>query len=138
MNSLLQTPSRQGLIQQWLQSQNLELTQEGASQAHANARWTIAFDQVRVHLMELNSQHVLVQARVTDIPSQANESEKLLIRAMQTASARMNMTDVGLSADADGTALWLQVQVPTHSPVHHLNQAVQRLVNEVELWRHAL
>jgi hypothetical protein len=138
MNIYIQTKSHQGLIQQWLESQQFAWHQEGSGLPAGQARWTIAFDQVRVHLMELSTQLVLLQARVIDIPSQPSDSEKLITRAMQTASARMNTTDVGLSVDADGSALWLQVQLPTESTLNQMTQAVQRLVNEVELWRHAL
>lgn len=138
MNTLLSTSSSLSLIQQWLRNQNLPFTADDAVPSKGQGRWAIVFDQVRVHLMELHTGHVLLQARVTDVPANASDSEKLVTRAMQTASARMTMTDVGLSVDADGTAMWLQVQLPTHSTTHDLTQAVQRLVNEVELWRHAL
>ncbi len=138
MNTIAKTYSNQGLIAQWLQSQDVAGSPEGSGHAQGQGRWVIAFDQVRVHLMELNDKIILLQARVMDIPSQAGTSEKLLTRAMQTASARLNTSPTGLSVDADGSALWLQVQLPTDSSINQMTQAVQGLINEVELWRHAL
>lgn len=138
MNTLMSTPSRQGLIPQWIQSLNLPLPADSAAQLQGQGRWSVTFDQVRVHLLALHDDQVLVQARVTDVPSTPSESEKLMTRALQTASARMRETDVGLCADADGSALWLQVRLPTRSASHQLHQAVERLVQEVELWRRVL
>lgn len=134
MNTLMSTPSRQGLIPQWIQSLNLP----DADQPLGQDRWSVTFDQVRVHLMALHDDQVLLQARITDVPSSPSESEKLLTRALQTASARMRETDVGLCADEDGSALWLQVRLPARSATHQLNQAVERVVQEVELWRRVL
>jgi hypothetical protein len=138
MNPIAKTYSNQGLIAQWLQNQHVAGSQEGSGHAQGQGRWVIAFDQVRVHLMELNEKLILLQARVMDIPNQGNASEKLLTRAMQTSCARLNTSPTGLCVDADGAALWLQVQLPTDSSLNQMTQAVQGLINEVELWRHAL
>jgi Tir chaperone protein (CesT) family len=134
----MSAPSRQGLIPQWIQSLNLPLPVDGTGQPQDQGRWSVTFDQVRVHLLALHDDQVLLQARIIDVPSIASESEKLLTRALQTASARMRETDVGLCADPDGSALWLQVRLPKRSATHQLHQAVQRLVQEVELWRRVL
>ncbi len=134
----MSTPSRQGLIPQWIQGLNLPQPADSAELPQHQGRWSVTFDQVRVHLLALHDDQVLLQARIIDLPSNPRESEKLLTRALQTASARMRETDVGLCADADGSALWLQVRLPSRSASHQLNQAVERLVQEVELWRRVL
>ena len=125
--------SRHSLIARWADEQSLAQPTGGTA-----ARLAMTVDRVRVHLIELPSQNVLIEARITDLPLAAGAREKLLQRALSAATSRMHHSNLTLVADHEGNALCLQSRVEAQADLPTLSHAIERLVNEIELWRAAL
>jgi hypothetical protein len=119
------------LIERWAQTQDLgPLTQ--------TKRLAVTFDQSRVHLIELPTQQLLLEARVCDLPVQASERERTLERVLTIALARSRASSSHVMVDSDASAFWLQRCLPAGADVPDLDLAVEGLVNDIELWRTAL
>ena len=126
------TQRRQSLIDHWATEQGL------TEKKPAQGKLTVTFDQVRVHLSELPNLRIVAQARIVDLPLNERDRERLVERALRTATGRMRDSGVALTAHPQASALWLQTQVPDNADTAALSQAVENLVNEVEFWRMAL
>jgi hypothetical protein len=99
---------------------------------------SLSFDSVRVHLHVLGSGAILLEARLCDLPEAPTARDQLLMRLGRTSLGRMRDNPAVLSVDADGSAAWLQRRVQPAIPPHELDEAVEALVNEIELWRSLL
>jgi hypothetical protein len=119
------------LIERWAQSQEL-------GPVPNNRKFAFNLDQVRVHLLELNPGQVVLEARICDVPVAPNEREKTIQRAMQIGLARARPSSSHLMVDSDQSAFWLQRKAPKGADLAELDQEVEALVNDIELWRTAL
>jgi hypothetical protein len=128
--------SHNDLISRWVVAQNLMTAEQATSQSID--RFALSVDSVRVHLIEISAGRVLCEARVLDMPLAEREKTELLERMMKAATARMRLTSFTLSVDANEAAFWLQTSVQADAELDHVSQAVERLTQEVELWRKAL
>ena len=128
--------SHNDLISRWAVAQNLMTAEQAAGQSIE--RFAVSVDSVRVHLVEISAGRVLVEARVLDMPLPEREKSELLERMMKAATARMRLTGITLSVDANEAAFWLQSSVQADADIEYVSQAVAQLTQEVELWRKAL
>lgn len=99
---------------------------------------SLSFDSVRVHLNVLGGDAILLEARVCDLPGSPSARDRLLLQLGRTSLGRMRDNPAALSVDTDGAAAWLQRRIPPSVLPHQLDEAVEALVNEVELWRSLL
>lgn len=118
------------LIERWAQAQDL-------GPVSNNRKFSVTFDQVRLHLLETHPGLVVVQARVSDIPVQPTQRERAIERAMHIAFAQANKSSSNLTVDEDQSAFWLQRQLDMGARLEELDQAVEGLINDIELWRTA-
>ena len=96
---------------------------------------SVSFDRVRVHLSELPNHMLLVESRVCDLPPTPTEQDRVVTRLLGLSLARMQSNRASLCVDSDRNALWLQRRLKNESTTDQLNEAVEALVNEVDLWR---
>lgn len=101
-------------------------------------RASITFDSVRVHLNLIAGGVILAEARICDLPGDSTGLDRVLFRLTGVSLARMGENAAVLSVDTDGAACWLQRRLSATMPVYEFGDAVEALVNEVELWRAAL
>ncbi len=128
--------SHNDLISHWAVAQNLMTAEQAAGQNID--RLAVSVDTVRVHLVEISAGRVLLEARVLDMPLAEREKTEMLERMMKAATARMRLTGITLSVDANESAFWLQSSVQADAEIERVSQAVAQLTQEVELWRKAL
>lgn len=119
------------LIERWAQAQDL-------GPVNNNRKFAVTFDQVRVHLLEIHPGQVILQARVCDIPGPVAQREQTIERAMRIALAQARTSSSNLSVDEEQSAFWLQRRVGSGADLQDLDQAVECLINDIELWRTAL
>ncbi len=119
------------LIERWASSQDL-------GPVANNRKFAVNLDQVRVHLLELHAGQVVLEARICDVPTTPNEREKIIARAMQIGLARARTSASHLVVDSDQSAFWLQRRAKPGADTPDLDQEVEHLVNDIELWRTAL
>lgn len=101
-------------------------------------RASVTFDAVRLHLQLLPGGQVMAEARICDLPSSPNERDRVLTRLAQVSLGRLRNNPAVLSVDSDAAAAWLQYRIGQSFQLHELDEAVEVMVNEVELWRAAL
>ena len=121
------------LIQKWAAENSISVP-GGVSPE----RLSLTIDRVRVHLVALRSREILVEARVMDLPEADSQRDKLLERVMRNATARMRDSAMTLTVDADAVSIWLQTRVGIEAFTDQLDQAIAKLVSEVEMWRGVL
>ncbi len=124
---------KHSVIDLWAADQGLTLDTRGARR-----QVSLTVDQVRLHIREQASGHVLMQARVADIPLAERPREDMLSHALGVASGRLHGSACVLATDLDAGSLQLQLQVPPGTDVSALDKAIEHLVNEVEVWRVAI
>jgi hypothetical protein len=124
---------KHSVIDLWATEHGLSLDTRGARRQVA-----LTVDKVRLHMREQASGHVLLQARVADIPAAERPREDMLLHALGVAAGRMRSSACVLATDLDADSLHLQLQAALGSDVQALDLAVEHLVNEVEVWRLAL
>lgn len=98
----------------------------------------IVVDNVRVSLAELPSGMLVIESKLIALPLSERERDTLVERTARLALGRLRYSRARLVADADASALWLQLVLPGMASDEHISQAVEDLVNEVERWRKAL
>jgi len=96
---------------------------------------SVNFDQVRVHLSELPNLLLLVESRVCDLPTTLAEQDRVVTRLLGLSLARMQSNRASLCVDSERNALWLQRSLTNDITTDQLNEAVEALVNEIDLWR---
>jgi len=126
------SPSVQ-VINDWIRQNQLPV-----SLPWTGPRASLTFDAVRLHLQLLAGGIVMAEARICDLPAAPTERDRLLSRLAQISLARMRDNRAVLSVDVDGAAAWLQRRIGQSFQLHELDEAVEAMVNEVELWRSAL
>ena len=99
---------------------------------------SLSFDTVRVHLHLLSGGVILLEARICDLPEAPSARDKLMLRLTGTSLGRLRENPAVLSVDGDGASAWLQRRILPGIALHELDEAVEALVNEVELWRSLL
>ena len=99
---------------------------------------SLTFDSVRVQLHVMGSGTILLEARLCDLPESLSARDQLLMRLGRISLGRMRDNAAVLSVDVNGSAAWLQRRVQPAVPPHELDEAVEALVNEIELWRSML
>ncbi len=117
-------------LEHWAQGHGLTL--EAARQS---GRLAITLDRVRVLLSPQAPHGWLLQARITDLPTETRQREQLVERAAAAATARMAVSASALVVDPDGSALWLQSHLPQDAQVAALETCLERLANDIEFWR---
>lgn len=118
------------LIAEWARTAGLDLGAIGPSRQ----AW-ITLDRVRVQLLELPSQGILLESRISDLPMASPERDRMVHNAMLAATGRMRDSPVVLCANEDASALVLQLQIPSGADVPTLDAALAKFVNEVDVWR---
>lgn len=118
------------LIADWARTAGLDLGSVGPSR-----QVPINLDRVRVQLLELPSQGILLESRISDLPMAESERDRMVHNAMLAATGRMRDSPVVLCANEDASALVLQLQIPSGADVPTLDAALAQLVNEVDVWR---
>lgn len=126
-------PAPSNLIQKWAAEHDISVA-GGVSPE----RLSLTIDRVRVHLVALRSREILVEARVIDLPEAGVQRDKLLERVMTSATARMRDSAMTLTVDANAVSIWLQTRVGIEAFTDQLDQAIAKLVSEVEMWRGVL
>ena len=119
------------LLERWAQSQQL-------GPVSNSRRFSVTFDQVRLHLIELHPGQVVLQARICDLPTATTQRERTTERALHIALARARASHSHLMVDEDQSAFWLQRRARPGADVSDLDQEVEGLINDIELWRTAL
>jgi len=99
---------------------------------------SLSFDAVRVHLHLLGAGVILLEARLCDLPEAPSMRDKLMLRLTRTSLGRLRENRAVLSVDGDSAAAWLQRRILPGIALHEFDEAVEALVNEVELWRSLL
>ena len=118
------------LIAEWARTAGLDL----GTVSPSRQVW-INLDRVRVQLLELPSQGILLESRISDLPMAESERDRMVHNAMLVATGRMRDSPVVLCANEDASALVLQLQIPSGADVPTLDKALAKLVNEVDVWR---
>jgi hypothetical protein len=118
------------LISDWARSAGIDLGLVGAAR-HV----TVTFDRVRLHLLELPGRGTLLESRIADLPMSPSERDRMVQSAMSGATGRMRDSPVVLCVNEESSALMLQLRVPLGADVQIFGAAVEKMVNEVDLWR---
>lgn len=98
----------------------------------------LTIDTARVHLRRIQGGQLMVEGRVCDLPETATVRSRLVERALQLSLARSRTSLCHPAVDEDQSALWLQQRIDAPDDLNAVDQAVEDLVNEIELWRRAL
>lgn len=117
-------------IEDWAKSNGYELTRDPSS-----TRLSLTFDSVRTHFHVLAGNTILLEARLCDLPQGLNDRERVLDRAMTVSAGRLRDNPSILSCDDSRSALWLQRRLPGGISTTSLDEAVEQLVNEIDMWR---
>lgn len=118
-------------IERWARHMGLPAPQQADHLA-------LTIDKARVHLRHIQSGQLMVEGRVCDLPETASVRSRLVERALQLSLARSRASLCHPAVDENQSALWLQQRIDAPDDLHALDQAVEDLVNEIELWRQAL
>lgn len=117
-------------VDAWLRANGYAATRDPGS-----SRVSISFDSVRTHFHVLPGNNLLLEARLCDLPSSMSERDRVVERAMTISAGRMRDNPASLACDEELAALWLQRRLPGSITTEKLDEAVEHLVNEVEMWR---
>ena len=119
------------LIERWAQSLDL-------GPVSNNRRFAVTFDQVRLHVVEIYPGQVAIEARICDLPTPATVRDRTIERMLKIALGRARASANHVMVDEDQSAFWLQHRLPAGSDLAELELAVERLINDIDLWRQAL
>lgn len=118
-------------IERWAQHMGLPAPDQPSQLA-------LTVDAARVHLRSIQAGQLMVEARVCDLPETPAVRSRLVERALQLSLARARKSLCHPAVDEDQSALWLQQRIEAPDDLQAVDQAVESLVNEIELWRQAL
>jgi hypothetical protein len=121
------------LVNDWIRQNGLPI-----AMPWQGPKASVTFDSVRVQLHLVAGGAILLEARVCDLPESTNERERVVFQLGQIALGRVRNNAAALSVDHDGVAAWLQRRLPASTQMYELEDAIEALVNEIELWRAAL
>lgn len=92
-------------------------------------------DAYRVYVYPAPDNRLLVEARVTDLPTDTEARERLVLEALQSATGRIRDRRERLVADAAETALLLQCEAAADDGVEAFNETLGDFINHLAAWR---
>lgn len=119
------------VLQEWARSHGMELQpreRDGRIACDVD-------DRYRLYLYPMPEGRLLVEARVIDLPLEGDARERLVFEALHNATGRIRDQRERLVADAAGTMLSLQLEIPTDEGVEALNDALGDFLNHLAAWR---
>lgn len=120
---------RKTLIERWAAGRSMPVT-PGAT------RLTLSIDgKYRVHLSEAPNRKVSIESRVSDMPSDHTERERLIEKALQISAGRMRKDPCILAVDSLEAELLLQAEASADADERELSETIGRFVNSLAFWR---